>query len=66
MFFFAILQYFGNILHLIDSPRCALQDKVNIIIVALLGVRDVIQNGRHILLKIKVYRKNAEIANIVC
>ena len=27
---FAMLQYFGNILHLIDSPRCALQDKVNI------------------------------------
>ena len=28
--YFTVLQYFGNTLHLIDSPCCALQVKVNI------------------------------------
>ena len=41
------LQYFENILPLMDSLWCTLQKKVNIMrVVSLLGVRDVFQDGR--------------------
>ena len=42
----AVLQYFGNILPLIDSLSCDLQVKVNIMGYGTAGVCNVIQNGR--------------------
>ena len=42
----AVLQYLGNILPLIDSLSCYLEDKINIIDNGTAGARDVIQNGR--------------------
>ena len=41
-----MLQYLGNILLLIESLSCDLQDEVNIINDGAARVRDVIQNGR--------------------
>ena len=47
-----MLQYLGNVLLLIDSLSCDLQDEVNIMGYGTAGVRDVIQNcrqdGRHL------------------
>ena len=42
---FAELQYFENILPLMDSLWCTLKDKVNIMGCIAAGVRDVIQDG---------------------
>ena len=44
---FAVLQYLGNILLLLDSLSCDLQDEVNIMGYGADGVRGVIQNGRY-------------------
>ena len=41
-----MFQYLRNILPLIDSLSCDLQDKVNIMGYGAAGVCDVIQNGR--------------------
>ena len=41
-------EYLGNISLLTDSLSCDVQDKVNIMGYDIVGVRDVIQNGRHL------------------